>query len=205
MFEDMQRAVMHAMQAIADMAQHTDALRYEKVVRVLAQTQGLIAVTGIGKAGLVAKKSVATLQSYSIRSVFVHPQEAMHGDLGLLGAHDTLVCVSNSGKTQEVIQMLRRSTLRVRTTVALVGDLESPLAIEADYALCFGKVNEACFLQLAPTTSSVCLMLLMDTLAMSLAKLRGTDKRDFEYAHPGGSIGVELGAVPSARGGDADE
>ena len=69
--------------AIADMAQHTDALRYEKVVRALAEAQGLIAVTGIGKAGLVAKKSVATLQNYSIRSVFVHPQKR-YGDLGLL-------------------------------------------------------------------------------------------------------------------------
>ena len=203
MFEDIQRAVLHARHAIADMAQGIDALRYEEVVYALAQTQGLITVTGIGKAGLVAKKSVATLQSYSIRSVFVHPQEAMHGDLGLLGAHDTLICVSNSGKTQEVIQMLRRSKARVRTTVALIGDLESPLAIEADYALCFGKAEEACFLQLAPTTSSVCLMLMMDALAMSLAELRGTDKRDFEYAHPGGSIGMELGATPFVCGDDA--
>ena len=154
---------------------------FAAAVETIAAIDGRVVVTGMGKSGQVCKKIAATLSSTGTAAVFLHAAEAAHGDLGMFARGDVCLAVSNSGTTQEILELLpavRRLSLPL---VAMTGGLDSPLAVEADFVLDVSVAEEACPLGLAPTASTTA------TLAM-----RGFDEQDFAMLHPGGALGRQL-------------
>lgn len=151
--------------------------------------QSRLWTTGMGKAGLVAHKLAATLSSNSIPAAYIHAGEALHGDFGAIRPQDILVAFSNSGKTSEVIQVVRKAK-EVGTFVALItGDSDSELARLSDAFLCYGKLKEACSLGLTPTTSIVVMMTIADAIAMDVQQLSGISYREYYRNHHSGYLG----------------
>lgn len=154
--------------------------------------QGMVVVTGMGKAGLVGQKLSATLASTGTPSVALHPAEALHGDLGRIRAKDVLLMLSNSGETNEILQLLPHAKRLGATVIAVTGEPESTLARGADRILRLGRLAEACPLGLAPTASTSAMMALGDALSMVVLQARGFDREDFARFHPAGSLGRKL-------------
>ncbi len=167
--------------------------------------KGRVIVTGIGKSGIVGRKIVATLSSTGTPALFIHPVEAMHGDLGMVRAEDIVLALSNSGETDElnvIIPSLRNLGTRV---IAFTGNLSSTLAQHSDLAIYTGVPREACPFGLAPTASTTAQLAMGDALAVALIKLRDFQACDFHRYHPGGHLGERL-AIPLEqvmRTGDA--
>jgi arabinose-5-phosphate isomerase len=179
--------------AIKALAERVDE-RFDRAIELLASTRGRVVVSGMGKSGIVCKKIAATLSSTGTASYFLHPAEALHGDLGMVVEGDLVLVVSASGETVELLRLLefvRLKRLGV-TIVALVGDLRSSLARHADVALDVSVAREACPLNLAPTASTTAAMALGDALALALSARRGFKPEDFARNHPGGSLGKQL-------------
>ena len=155
-------------------------------------------VTGIGKAGLVAQKISATLASTGTPSHFLHPAEAMHGDLGVLRRDDIVLALSQSGETEEITRLLPHLAAAGVGIVALTGRADSTLGRAADVVVATGHIREACVLGLAPSTSTSILLAIGDALALVTSALRQFTHEDFAARHPGGSLGRQLMRVDDA-------
>ncbi len=165
---------------------------FAKTVRWIYESSGRVIVTGIGKSGIVGRKIVATLSSTGTPSFFLHPVEAMHGDLGMARAEDIVLALSNSGETDELNIILPSLRSLGTKIIALTGNLSSSLAQNSDLAIYTGVPKEACPLGLAPTASTTAMLAMGDALAVALLKLRDFQARDFKRYHPGGQIGERL-------------
>ncbi|HYO64965.1 MAG TPA: KpsF/GutQ family sugar-phosphate isomerase [Archangium sp.] len=160
-------------------------LKALELVRDSVQT----VVTGVGKAGLIGQKLSATLASTGIRSVFLHPTEAVHGDLGRVGRGDVILALSNSGATEELVRLLPSFKRMGAPVIAITGDAESPLARGADVVLDIGRIEEACPMGMVPTASTAALHAIGDALAMAVLRARPFGSAEYALLHPGGKIG----------------
>jgi arabinose-5-phosphate isomerase len=165
---------------------------------LLAATRGSVIVSGIGKAGLIGQKISATLASTGTPSHFLHPSEAIHGDLGRIKREDIALILSFSGQTEEVVRMLPALTERWIPIIAVTGQSESPLAKKAVITLDLGPIREACPLNLAPTASTTAMLALGDALAIVVSQMRNFSSADFARYHPGGNLGRRLARVEEA-------
>jgi len=161
-------------------------------VTIIARSPGRVAVTGIGKSGLVARKIAATLSSTGRPAFFLHPAEASHGDLGMIQAGDVVIALSWSGETAELAAIITFSRRFRIGLIAMTASADSALGREADVALVLPKAEEACPNGLAPTTSTTMQLALGDALAVALLEARGFTARDFSVFHPGGKLGARL-------------
>ncbi len=177
--------------AIRSAAQRLDET-FEQALELLDACAGKVVTTGVGKSGMAARKLAATLTSVGCPAVFLHPSEAMHGDLGIVASADVVIALSNSGESEELLAMLPALLARGVPIVAIVGNLASTLAQKATVVLDAAIEREACPLNLAPTTSVVVAMALGDALAMTLQKRRGFRAEDYALNHPGGRLGRRL-------------
>ncbi len=159
---------------------------------LLDSCRGKVITTGVGKSGMVARKLAATLTSTGCPTVFLHPSEAMHGDLGIVLPHDVIIAFSNGGESEELLAILPALLARDVAMIAIVGNLVSTLAQRATVVLDASIEREACPLNLAPTTSVLVAMALGDALAMTLQKRRGFREEDYALNHPGGRLGRRL-------------
>ena len=153
---------------------------------------GRVAVSGMGKSGLVARKIAATLSSLGTPSLFVHSADAAHGDLGMIMAGDAVIAISASGETQEVLGLIPYLQNLDVPIIAITGNLQSTLAKRADITLDASIEREACLHNLAPTTSTIVTMAMGDALAIALCEARGFQASDFAEYHPGGKLGKRL-------------
>jgi arabinose-5-phosphate isomerase len=168
---------------------------FPRAVELLGECQGAALVTGIGKAGWIGQKLSATLASTGTRSHFVHPGEAMHGDLGRFGPNDVLIVLSNSGETEEILRMLPSLREWGTPVIAITADDQNTLARQATYVLDYGKTREACPNGLAPSATTTAMLALGDALALVTSQRRGFGPTDFATFHPGGSLGRQLALV----------
>lgn len=165
---------------------------FAEAVTILLSLRGRIVTTGMGKSGYVARKVMATLSSTGLPSVFVHPGEAAHGDLGMLAPGDGLIAFSNSGETEELQPVLAHARKLGLPIIAVAGRGDSTLVRQADVGLLLPAVGEACPANLAPTTSTAMMMALGDALALAAMQVRGVSRDGFHELHPGGAIGKRL-------------
>jgi arabinose-5-phosphate isomerase len=165
---------------------------FEQTVEMILQSKGKVVLTGIGKSGLIGRKITATLNSTGTPSLFLHPAEAIHGDLGVVTADDIVIAVSNSGYTKELIQILPLLKSIGVKLIAFCGDPDSPLAKESHVFIDVGVEREACPLGIAPTTSTTASLAMGDALAVVLISKRQFNRTDFRRFHPGGSLGDRL-------------
>ena len=184
-------------QAVLAAAESLDG-SFCRAVRLVERCTGSVVVTGIGKAGLVARKISATLASTGTPSHFLHPAEAMHGDLGALRSDDVLLALSQSGETEEITRLIPHVVVRRVPIVALTARPDSTLGRAAEVVVATGSVREACNLGLAPSTSTSLMLALGDSLALVTSELRRFTPEDFAARHPGGSLGRQLMLVEDA-------
>lgn len=170
---------------------------FEDAVRLLADVQGRVIVSGMGKSGHIGRKIAATLASTGTPSQFVHPGEASHGDLGMITKSDVCIMLSNSGETAELADEVAHTKRFSIPMIAITKNAESSLAKAADVALILPNAPEACGIGMAPTTSTTMSLALGDALAVALMKLRGFDRDNFLVNHPGGKLGAQLLKVES--------
>jgi arabinose-5-phosphate isomerase len=178
-------------QAILLIAQRLDE-NFATAVELLASCKGKIIISGMGKSGIIGQKIAATMSSTGSTALFLHPADAAHGDLGIVGPHDVVVCLSKSGTTEElnfIIPALRQIGARI---IAMTGNLRSFLALNADITLDTGIEKEACPYDLAPTTSTTAMLAMGDALAVCLMQQKKFTQRDFALTHPKGSLGRRL-------------
>jgi len=153
---------------------------------------GKVIITGIGKSGLVGKKLAATMNSTGTTAFFMHPVEAVHGDLGMVSARDVVIAISKSGNSEELAALLPTFRRLGNRIVAITGNASSELARESDFVLDVAVRQEACPYGLAPTASTSCAVAMADALAISIFVVRGLKPEDFAFHHPGGSLGKRL-------------
>jgi arabinose-5-phosphate isomerase len=166
--------------------------RFDRAVELLLQCRGRVIVTGMGKSGIIGKKIAATLSSTGTPAFFLHPAEAIHGDLGVIQGDDVVVALSYSGETEELLRLLEAIRRIGARLVAITGGQTSTLAQAADVALDCGVSEEACPLNLVPTASTTATLALGDALAMTLLDAKGFGRHDFATLHPGGKLGKRL-------------
>ena len=163
---------------------------YVSAVEVMMSCKGKILTTGIGKAGHIAKKFAATLCSTATPADFIHPAEAAHGDLGLVGANDVMIAFSTSGKSREVLEILEMSRhLGVDKIIGVTSHLDSELRQHSDLILDMGKITEPCPLGLTPSASMAVMLAISDALALSLLEQKGVTREDYGLRHHGGYLG----------------
>ena len=170
-------------------------LGFSDAVDLILECRGCVIVTGMGKAGWIGQKISASLASTGSRSHFVHPAEAMHGDLGRIAREDVVLALSNSGETQELLQILPSLKKLNVTLIAITGKSNSTLARDSDALIDYGRVTEACHLGLAPSTSTTIMLALGDALALVVSQSRQFQATDFAKYHPGGTLGRKLSTV----------
>ncbi len=166
-----------------------------KAAEMTAACEGCVVVTGVGKAGLVGQKLVATLSSTGNRAHFMHPSEAIHGDLGCLGRDDIVWAISNSGRSDEILRIAPHLQEYSSGLIALTATEDNPLARIADVTVAVGRFDEADPLGLAPTTSTTVMMAVGDAIALLASRLIGFVASDFARFHPGGALGRKLAPV----------
>ncbi len=196
-FEQLREARLVIQQEAAALAKLASQLDTDfcRAIDTLNQCSGSVVITGIGKAGLVGQKIAATLSSTGTRAHFLHPVEAVHGDLGRLHEKDVVVALSNSGETEEICQLIpivRRLNIPV---IAITADDNSTLGNLADVVVRLGRLKEAGSYGLAPTTSTTAMLALGDALALVLTRLKGFTPQQFAVFHPAGSLGRKLMTV----------
>ena len=169
-----------------------DVSGIDKAVDIAYNTKGKLIVTGVGKSGLIGSKIAATLASTGTPSFFLHPTEALHGDLGMITKDDTVLAISYSGESEELIKILPHIKRFEVPLIAMTGRLDSTLARYADVVLNIHVDKEACPLNVAPTSSTTLTLAMGDALAVCLMKKRNFTKEDFASFHPGGSLGKKL-------------
>lgn len=165
---------------------------FVRAVKMLLSCEGRVVITGIGKSGLVGRKIVATLTSTGTPSVFLHPVEGLHGDLGMVTAKDVILAISNSGETAEILNLLPSLQKIGVKIISLTGSLDSTLAKNSQIVIDVGVEREACPLGLAPTSSTTATLVIGDALAVSLMRQRKFGENDFALFHPGGHLGERL-------------
>ena len=165
---------------------------FEDLVQLVVNCQGKVILTGMGKPGHIATKIAASLASLGTPSFFMHPAEAMHGDLGMIDHKDVVILMSYSGESREVTALLPVLAEIGCTTVAITGNAKSTLAKDCIHQFVFPHFEEACFLHLAPTSSTTSLLVLGDALAVVVSRFRNYTKEDFGLHHPAGSLGKKL-------------
>jgi arabinose-5-phosphate isomerase len=190
-------------QALQDVLARLDDT-FEKAVDILFACKGHVVITGMGKSGLIGRKISATLSSTGTPSFFLHPADALHGDLGMLARGDAMLAVSYGGETEEIIQLLEALKRLEAPLVTLTGKIQSTLAKASDVVLDVSVREEACSLNLAPTASTTVAMAVGDALAVSLLERRGFQPEDFAELHPAGRLGTKLLRVENKmHAGDA--
>ncbi|UCE34627.1 MAG: KpsF/GutQ family sugar-phosphate isomerase [Deltaproteobacteria bacterium] len=165
---------------------------FEQAVEMILNSSGMVILTGIGKSGIVGRKITATFNSTGTPSLFLHPAEAIHGDLGMVRADDIVIVISNSGYTKELTAILPTLKGLGAKLIAFTGDPESPIGLESDLVIDVRVDREACPLGLAPTTSTTASLAMGDALAVVLINRRQFNRGDFRRFHPGGSLGDRL-------------
>jgi arabinose-5-phosphate isomerase len=190
-------------EAVAALAERLDA-SFDAAVDLLIGCKGRVVVTGMGKSGIVCQKIAATLSSTNTPAYFLHPAEALHGDIGLLVPGDVVLVVSNSGETEELVRCLELIRRLGVPIVALTGRPGSTLARHADVHVDVSVAREACALDLAPTASTTAALAMGDALAVACYERRGFTAKDFARTHPGGRLGRKVLEVRELmREGDA--
>jgi arabinose-5-phosphate isomerase len=162
---------------------------FDRAVELIVGCAGRVVWTGMGKSGIICRKIAATMSSTGTPSLFMHPAEAIHGDLGMMTADDVVVAISQSGATDEVIELLRMVRRLGVSLIAITSNPESALASAADVHLDLGVRREACPFNLAPTASTTASLALGDALAMAVSVAKGFKEEDFARLHPGGKLG----------------
>jgi arabinose-5-phosphate isomerase len=175
-------------EAIRNLMDHLDG-DFDRAVELIAGCQGRVVWTGMGKSGIICRKIAATMSSTGTPSLFMHPAEAIHGDLGMVKPDDLVVAISQSGTTDEVVELLRMLKRLGVTLIAITSSPGSPLAEAADLHLDLGVRREACPFNLAPTASTTASLALGDALAMVVSVQKGFREEDFARLHPGGKLG----------------
>jgi arabinose-5-phosphate isomerase len=178
--------------AIIQVANRLQPQEVNRSVEFLTSCQGKVVLVGVGKSGIVARKVAATLTSTGTAAVYLHPSDSLHGDLGIVTSADVAVVLSNSGETDELIAMLPYLKHRQVPIIALVGNLRSTLARNADVVLDASVNKEACPFNLAPTTSTTVALAIGDALAMTLMQAKGLTPEGFALNHPAGRLGKRL-------------
>ena len=168
---------------------------FERAAEMIYNCSGSAIVSGIGKAGIIARKISATLASTGTPSHFLHPAEAVHGDLGRLRKEDIVLVLSYGGETDEIIRLINLVKQSQIPLIAITGEKDSTLAKYSDVVLSMGKLTEACPLGVAPSVSTTCMLALGDALALTVMKARNFSVEDFARFHPGGSLGTKLMTV----------
>jgi len=166
--------------------------RFDRAVTLLQQCRGRVILTGMGKSGLICRKIAATLASTGTPAFFLHPAEAIHGDLGVIQRDDVVIALSYSGETSEILRLLETIKRLGSQLIAITGVAGSSLAQAADVALDCGVTEEACPLNLVPTASTTAALAMGDALAMTLLVEKGFKQEDFASLHPGGKLGKRL-------------
>lgn len=202
--ENVVRIEAEALRALADRIAGAMAGSFERAVDLIHCCAGRVVVTGMGKSGIIARKIAATLNSTGTPSLFMHPVEAVHGDLGMLVRGDVVLALSASGETEEILSLLATIKRLQLCLIVMTCDefsagnaKTSTLAAAADVALDCSVAKEACSLGLAPTASTTTMLALGDALALSIAEKRGFKIEDFANLHPGGKLGKRLARVES--------
>lgn len=189
--------------AILGLIDRIDA-NFEKAVELLAACKGRVVLTGMGKSGIICRKIAATFSSTGQPALFLHPAEAIHGDLGMVVPGDVVVSISNSGETAELLRLLEMLKRLGIPLIALTGRSQSTLARYSDVVLDVSVAQEACPMNLVPTASTTASLAMGDALAMCLMVQRGFKEEDFARLHPGGKLGMKLLKVSELmRTGDA--
>jgi len=178
---------------------------FVRACEMIYNCKGSVIVSGIGKAGLIGQKISATLASTGSPSHFLHPAEAVHGDLGRLRKDDIVIVLSYGGETDEIVRLINLVKQLDIKLIAITGDSDSRLSEHSDVVLCIGKRSEACPLGLAPSVSTACMLAIGDALAFTVMKARNFSVEEFVRFHPGGSLGSQLMTVEQSmmfRGGE---
>ncbi len=187
-----------ALEALATRLEGPMAANFERAVELIVhcgEANGRVVVTGMGKSGIIAQKIAATLSSTGSPALFLHPAEAVHGDLGVLMPGDVVVALSASGETEEILRLLAILKRKGDALVSFCCNLSSTLAQASDVALDCGVEREACGLNLAPTASTTAMLALGDALAIAVSLRKGFKAEDFAELHPGGKLGKRLAKV----------
>lgn len=165
---------------------------FEKAIQLIYNCKGKLVITGMGKSGLIGKKIAATLSSTGTPSIFLHPAEAIHGDLGIIAKNDVVLGISYSGETDEILKLIPSFRKMGVPFISMTGDVKSSLAINSDCVINIKVDKEACALKLAPTTSTTVTLVAGDAISVALMKLKEFKELDFAIYHPGGSLGRKL-------------
>lgn len=188
--EEARRVLRVEAQAILDVAERLDQ-NFKQAVDTVLKCQGKLIVTGVGKSGIVGRKIASTFSSTGTPSLFLHPTESSHGDLGVIGSNDIILAISNSGETEELLPIINFAVRRNIPLLVMSAKKTSTLG-KAGIFLDISVKEEACSLGLAPTSSSTATLALGDALAMSVLKMRGFSRQDFAEFHPAGTLGRRL-------------
>ncbi len=191
-FADVQSLLRLESDAIAQTAGRLSQTEVERAIDLLAGCKGKVVILGVGKSGIIAQKIAATMTSSGTAALYLHPSDALHGGLGIVQPDDVVIVLSNSGETDELVVLLPYLNNRQAGIIAIVGNLESTLARRADAVLDASVDQEACPLNLAPTTSTTVALAIGDALAMTLMKVKGLTPDEFAGNHPGGRLGKRL-------------
>ncbi|HEX4286510.1 MAG TPA: KpsF/GutQ family sugar-phosphate isomerase [Terracidiphilus sp.] len=187
-----------ALEGLAARLEGTMAADFERAVELVVRCghgNGRVVVTGMGKSGIIAQKIAATLSSTGSPALFLHPAEAVHGDLGVLMPGDVVIALSGSGETEEILRLLATLKRKGDALVSFCCNLQSTLAQASDVALDCSVIREACGLNLAPTASTTTMLALGDALAIAVSLRKGFKAEDFAELHPGGKLGKRLAKV----------
>ncbi|WP_422925767.1 KpsF/GutQ family sugar-phosphate isomerase [Singulisphaera sp. PoT] len=186
-----------ALESVLSLLNDDDAFgnAFEKAVEMIVEGKGRLIICGVGKSGHIGRKIAATMASTGTPAFFVHPTEASHGDLGMIGPADVLLLLSWSGETLELANVLTYAKRFAIPIIAITSQANSVLGRNANIGLCLPRVAEACHLGLAPTTSTFLQLLIGDALAVALLERRGFTAQDFKTFHPGGKLGAQLAQV----------
>ncbi|EHQ24223.1 KpsF/GutQ family sugar-phosphate isomerase [Mucilaginibacter paludis] len=179
---------IESLQQVAEMIDDS----FSNVIEAILASRGKTVVTGIGKSGLIGKKISATLSSTGTSSFFLHPGEAFHGDLGMVGADDIVILISYSGETDEILKIIPYLKWNGNVLIGITGQPNSTIAKNCNYHLNIAIKHEACPLKLAPTSSTTAALVMGDAIAVALMEVRGFQPADFARFHPGGSLGRKL-------------
>jgi len=216
--ENVVRIEAEALRALADRLAGPMTAEFDRALELMFGCRGRVVVTGMGKSGLIARKIAATLSSTGSPALYLHPVEALHGDLGMIVRGDVVLALSASGETEEILQLVATikrlqvplismtcdGLAEVRTDRSVRSTRASTLASSSDVALDCSISQEACSLGLAPTASTTTMLALGDALAVALSEKRGFKEEDFANLHPGGKLGKRLARVESLmHSGDA--
>jgi arabinose-5-phosphate isomerase len=191
-FDEVQNLLQLESAAIAQTAARLDRTQVERAFDLLLSCKGKVVVLGVGKSGIIAQKIAATMTSAGTAAIYLHPSDALHGGLGILQPDDLVIVLSNSGETEEMIGILPHLKNRGTPLISIVGNTNSTLARRADAVLDASVDQEACPLNLAPTTSTTVALAIGDALAMTLMKVKGITLDDFAVNHPAGQLGKRL-------------